>query len=68
MVGTEPAQMVAPVVVFDTDPTVVKITWQQLSSSIDGGLPIHYIIQIQTNDGLFLESSDCDGSDPTIKA
>lgn len=42
--------MVAPLVVFDTDPTQVKITWTALSPALSGGLPlIEYQIQIQTS-------------------
>ena len=39
-VGTEPAQMVAPTVSIDTDPTQILIQWTALDSSIDGGLPL----------------------------
>lgn len=39
-VGTEPAQMVAPTVEIDSDPTLVKISWTELSSETNGGLPL----------------------------
>jgi hypothetical protein len=38
--------MVAPIVEIDSDPTQVKISWQALSSAVDGGLPIRYIVEI----------------------
>lgn len=39
-IGTEPAQMVAPVVVIDTDPTFVLISWVELSEATNGGIGI----------------------------
>ena len=45
MVGTEPAQMVAPTVEIDADPTFVKISWVELSAATNGGLSIdRYIV------------------------
>ena len=47
MIGTEPAQMVAPSVEIDSDPKKVKISWLALPLETNGGLAIdRYIIQI----------------------
>lgn len=66
-VGTEPAQMVAPLTTIDVDPTEVLISWQVLPSSIDGGLPLNsYKIEILTSISSFIEAPGCSGSDPLV--
>jgi len=51
MVGTEPAQMVAPTVEISTeDPELVKISWTSLQPSTNGGIPLtSYKVEIQTS-------------------
>lgn len=66
-IGTEPDQMVAPVVIIDTDPTLIAITWQELSPATNGGLTISsYKIEVLTSEGVYEESAECDGTDPTV--
>ncbi len=66
-VGTEPAQMVAPSTTIGVNPTKVLISWQVLTSSIDGGLPLNsYKIEILTSVSSFTEAPGCYGSDPLV--
>jgi hypothetical protein len=61
--------MIAPVVVLDTDLTLIAISWVELSDAVNGGLGIDsYLIEIFTSEGGYEVSVSCDGSDPTIMA
>jgi hypothetical protein len=61
-VGTEPEQMVAPVVEIDTDPTFVIISWSALSEAFSGGVSVDlYKTEIQTSEGEFVEPDSCIG-------
>lgn len=66
-IGVEPAQMTAPTVVFGSDPTLIKISWLELSSQTNGGLGIdRYLIEILASDTTYRSIPSCDGSTPEL--
>jgi hypothetical protein len=66
-IGVEPAQMTAPTVVFESDPTLIKISWLELSIQTNGGLGIdRYLVEILAGDTTYRSTPSCDGSTPEV--
>jgi hypothetical protein len=55
--------MTAPTVVFETDPTLIKISWLEQSTQTNSGLGIdRYLIEILAGDETYQTTFSCDGS------